>query len=91
VTVDQYIQDLLSPPEASSYLSQRWGLKRAVRTLQSYRRNGTGPEFHRTGNDVRYSKHAVDAWAAQLLGEPLRNTAERSARRLMAAAAANEG
>jgi hypothetical protein len=35
---------------------------------------------------VRYRQDALDAWAAQRLGQPLTNTSEQSARRLMAAA-----
>jgi hypothetical protein len=81
----------MCPAEASAHLFEHWGLKRGIRTLQGYRRTGNGPVFHRVGNSVFYKRDAVDAWAAQLLGEPLRNTTERSARRLIATAAAEEG
>jgi hypothetical protein len=80
-----------SPPEASAYLQSEWRLKRGVRTLQSYRRSGSGPKFYRTGNDVRYSRRDLDAWAAEKLGEPISSNSQRSARRLMTAAAAKQG
>jgi hypothetical protein len=86
-TVDDRIQDTpMSPVEAAGYLQDRWGLKRSTRTLQVYRRTGSGPPFFRVGNDVRYSRRMIDEWAARVLGDPLTSTAERAARALMRAA-----
>jgi hypothetical protein len=81
----------LSPAEASAYLQARWGLKRGTRTLLVYRRNGgkrgkRGPQFFRIGNDVRYTRESLDAWAVRAMGEPLTSSAEHSARALMGAA-----
>jgi hypothetical protein len=76
----------LPPAEASAYLQDRWGLKRTVRTLQWYRREGGGPQFFRIGNDVRYTRDLLDAWAARAMGDPLASSAEHSARALIAAA-----
>jgi hypothetical protein len=81
----------MPPADASAYLQARWGLKRTVRTLQGYRREGGGPRFFRVGNDVRYTRSLLDEWAARMMGEPFTSTAEQSARALMSAAAAKEG
>jgi hypothetical protein len=76
---------LLSTKAASEYLRDHWGLKRSVRTLQQMRRDGDGPRFRRSGNDVMYAPAAIDAWVIQLFGTEVRSTAEESARHLIAA------
>jgi hypothetical protein len=92
MAADRHLQDApLSPQEASAYLRERWGLTFGVRSLQVRRRTGDTAEFHRVGNRVLYTKAALDAWATQKLDQPLRNNSERTARRLMAAAASKEG
>ena len=35
------------------------------RTLEGYRVSGGGPAFHRFGNQVRYRRADLDAWAAR--------------------------
>ena len=35
------------------------------RTLEGYRVNRGGPDFHRFGNRVRYRRSDLDAWAAK--------------------------
>jgi hypothetical protein len=63
MTCDDPTLDALLPPEdASSYLDERWNLKRGTRALNVYRRVGGGPKFYRIGNDVRYTKRLLDEW-----------------------------
>lgn len=47
----------LSPAEVAQMLQL------SLRTLDRYRRAGTGPDYHRTGNRVRYRQRDVEAWA----------------------------
>ena len=42
----------------------------SVRTLQSWRRLGQGPPFHRVGQRVRYSVREVFAWVRDQ-GQPV--------------------
>lgn len=37
-------------------------LGRSVRTLRTYRRQGTGPAFTRIGSQVRYRVEAIREW-----------------------------
>jgi hypothetical protein len=74
---------LLSPEEASEYLRQKHGIKRAPRTLQVMRREGRGPAFRRYGNEVRYTTPAIDVWVGETFAEEFRNTSEEAARRLI--------
>lgn len=73
----------LTPHEACERLWVQHRIRRTPRTLQLYRRVGGGPPFHRAGNEVRYLPSAIDRWARERQGEPLRNNCERSARRLL--------
>ncbi len=75
----------LSPAELKAYLQDRHNIRRAERTLQLYRREGGGPPYVRTGNDIRYFTDSVDAWVAELFGDEVTSTAEESARRLTTA------
>jgi hypothetical protein len=64
-------------------LLERHSLRRSTRTLQQYRRDGGGPPYVRSGNDVRYYTDSTDAWVAELFGDEVTSTAEESARRLL--------
>jgi hypothetical protein len=71
----------LSTPEAHQYLRETHGLVRAPRTLSNLRSKGGGPEYHRTpAGEVRYTQEALDAYAREQLGKPVRHTAEERAR-----------
>jgi hypothetical protein len=74
---------LLSTKAASEYLRDRWGLKRSVRTLQQMRRDGDGPRYRRSGNDVVYAPVALDLWVRERFGTEVRSTAEEAAFRLL--------
>jgi hypothetical protein len=76
----------LSPAELKAYLLEQHSLRRSTRTLQQYRREGGGPPYVRSGNDVRYYTDSVDAWVADLFGEEVTSTSEESARRLLTVA-----
>jgi hypothetical protein len=71
------------PAEAAAYLLEEWRLSRSVRTLQTLRRTGGGPAFHRSGNTIVYTTHALDAWAEERLGAARRSSSEQSALRLV--------
>ena len=47
----------LTPAEVAEMLQV------SMRTLDGYRRAGTGPQFHRFNNRVRYRQRDVVAWA----------------------------
>jgi hypothetical protein len=76
----------LTPSETKTYLRDRHNLRRSERTLQQYRREGGGPPYVRTGNDIRYFTDSIDAWVASLFGDEVSSTSEESARRLSVAA-----
>lgn len=50
----------LSPPQLAVYV----GLPE--KTLEEYRRKGTGPAYSRVGKHVRYNRHDADAWLRSL-------------------------
>jgi hypothetical protein len=72
---------LLSPPEASAYLKDKWNLPRGPRRLGELRAEGGGPKYYRAGNEVRYAPIHLDEYAVKILGEPLSSTSEETARR----------
>lgn len=41
-------------------LAERWGI--STRTLEDWRLDGTGPEWARFGQQVRYSDVAIHEW-----------------------------
>jgi len=58
---------LMTPQETADYLTQL-GVETSARTLQDWRRKGTGPDYIRIeGRRVRYEPAAVRRWLA--LGE----------------------
>jgi hypothetical protein len=72
----------MPPPEASDYLWNRHRIRRSVRRLAQLRATGEGPPYRRDGLvAVLYPPDLLDAWAEQQLGQPVRSTAEESARR----------
>jgi hypothetical protein len=69
----------LTPEETVEYLWSRWRIQRSIRRLAQLRMLGSGPAFVRDGNVVRYPPRLVDQWAVQVLGPPVRSTAEEAA------------
>lgn len=46
-------------------LSERWGV--SVKTLQDWRRKGTGPAFLKLGKSIRYPHEIVEKYEAENL------------------------
>jgi hypothetical protein len=71
----------LTAEETSSYLWQRFRLRRSPRRLAQLRAlpAGAGPPFYRDGCVVRYRSASVDTWALQQLGNEFTNTTAESA------------
>lgn len=70
----------LAPPEASVYLKEKWGVRRAVPTLAKLRCvSSEGPEFIKANRQVIYTPESLDAYAKRLLSAPLRSTSEQTA------------
>lgn len=59
----------LTPPDASRYLAEVWGIPRAVATLGKLRCTGGGPAFQKAGRNVVYPRASLDAWATAMLRE----------------------
>jgi hypothetical protein len=74
----------LPPDELSAFLWTFFRIQRSPRRLAQLRMSGEGPPFLRDGNVVRYPPRLAAVWAVEQLGEPVRSTAEESARRLVA-------
>jgi hypothetical protein len=63
--------------EAATYLSSAHGVTIAPRTLDKLRSIGGGPAFQKFRNRrVLYHRDALDAWALEKLGQPVRSTSE---------------
>ena len=60
---------------ASEYLKAQYG-HGAAKTLSKLRCLGGGPEFHKFGRIVVYTRGALDKWATARLSRPLRSTSE---------------
>lgn len=70
----------LTPPEASAYLKEKWGVRRAVPTLAKLRCvSSEGPEFIKANRQVIYTPESLDAFAKRLLSAPLKSTSEQVA------------
>ena len=52
---------LMSTEETAEYITGA-GVRTSARTLETWRRKGTGPEFVRVGGRVRYKPSAVRRW-----------------------------
>jgi hypothetical protein len=77
------------PPEplkrrraASGYLRHKWGIERAPGTLAKLAVVGGGPRFRKAGRIPLYAPTDLDAWAQELLGEPVASTSELKSRPL---------
>lgn len=68
---------LLRRADASRYLVEVWGIRRAPATLAKLAVVGGGPRFYKAGKWPMYDSADLDAWARELLGQPLRNTSDR--------------
>ena len=69
-----------TPPEASAYLCEMHGIRRAVPTLAKMRCvSSEGPAFLKANRQVLYTPEALDEYAHRLLSEPMRSTSERIA------------
>jgi hypothetical protein len=71
-------EEYLREKSASDYLKSRYG-HGSVKTLAKLRCTGGGPEFHKAGRLVVYTRGALDKWAMAKLSRPLRSTSELSA------------
>lgn len=67
---------LLTTREASAYLRERHGIKRAPITLEKLRTLGGGPTFRKLGVSVYYRPEELSEWAEGRLSRPLRSTSE---------------
>jgi len=63
------IREWLSPAQAAVYT----GLPE--KTLEEYRRKGTGPKFSRVGKHVRYNRRHIDHWLESCADEQTSRTA----------------
>ena len=61
---------------ASDYLFATWGIERARSTLAKLACVGGGPRFRKAGRWPLYDPADLDAWARELLGEPVRSTSQ---------------
>lgn len=64
--------------EASAYLATVHGIPISPRTLDKLRSVGGGPAFQKFNRSVLYHRDALDSWALEKLGQPLRSTSEIS-------------
>jgi hypothetical protein len=48
------------PPKQAAFV-----LKLSVRTLEKWRTQGIGPQFHKFGNRIRYSESDLAAWVSR--------------------------
>lgn len=66
----------LNPKEASEHLRSEHGLTYSVSTLAKFRTIGGGPVFYKPGHSILYDREALDHWAAEKLGRPMRSTSD---------------
>lgn len=59
--------------EASAYLKQVYGIRRAPATLAKMASTGGGPRFHKINRSPLYPVAELDVWARKQLG-PLRSS-----------------
>lgn len=67
---------LFNPKHACKHLYEKHDIVREASTLAKLRCLGEGPEFRRIGRNVYYEVAALDAWAQQLISEPLSSTSQ---------------
>lgn len=61
---------------AAHHIEQRTGVRISPRTLEGYRRCGTGPRFMRIAGKVTYRFSDIDGWLDSCLVEPAGRDAE---------------
>lgn len=61
--------------QAGDYLTNKYGFG-AARTLAKLVVTGGGPEFHKAGRIVLYTKEAIDNWALSKIGVARRSTSD---------------
>lgn len=62
--------------EASEYLEQVHGIRRARSTLAKYASVGGGPSFQKINRTPLYPTEELDRWAIEQLGRLVRSTSE---------------
>jgi hypothetical protein len=67
----------LSRREASDYLLEKHGIRRAPTTLAKLATVGGGPVFRKANRAVIYDPPALDAFAVEITSQPLRTTSEK--------------
>jgi hypothetical protein len=71
---------LLVTDDASDYLFERYGIRRAPAYLAKLRSVGGGPKFRRIGaRGIAYEPAALDEWAASIVSEALASTSQQAA------------
>jgi hypothetical protein len=68
----------LDPLQASQWLQRRFNIRRGVRRLAELRAEGTGPEYFRDGNAVRYQPRHLKVYALRCLGTAYVSTAQEA-------------
>ena len=66
----------LTRREASTYLFERYGIKRSPNTLAKYAVIGGGPTYRKAGCAALYQSTDLDEWAAEITSQPVRSTSE---------------
>jgi hypothetical protein len=70
----------LRPPQASTYLAERWGIRATTKTLAKWRVVSGGPRFRLANRDVLYESASLDEWAAaRISARSFGSTAEAKA------------
>jgi hypothetical protein len=64
---------------AAEYLRTRWGIPCTVKTLANKFWAGDGPLVRKAGRIPLYEISGLDAYAAALLGPPLKSSSDRAA------------
>jgi hypothetical protein len=76
LSVSRPRRPLLRRAGASQYLREVWGIDRAPPTLAKLACVGGGPPFYKAGRRPLYDPDNLDEWAAELLGDARRSTAD---------------
>lgn len=69
-----------TPQEMSDFLWSEYRIQRSPGRLAKLRTYGGGPPFVRDGIQVRYPPPLARQWAQDVLGKPVRSTAEEVTR-----------
>lgn len=65
--------------EVPAYLLENFGIRRTKKTFDKLATVGGGPKYHRTSKECLYNTDDLDAWAMDLIGEPMASTSGRAA------------